>query len=81
MKRRDERPSACADSARTRSLKVLGLLSHTGALTANVVQEAFRKCALAWHPDRHPGPLKHTAEAKFKEAQAAYQLLKVTCSQ
>lgn len=70
-----------AESAKARSLRVLGLVSHTGALTASIVQEAFRKCALAWHPDRHPGPLKHTAEAKFKEVQAAYQLLKVTCVQ
>jgi DnaJ-class molecular chaperone len=57
-------------------LAVLGLVSHSGALTAAVLRDAFRKNALAWHPDRHPGPLKHTAEAKFKEAQAAYQLLK-----
>jgi DnaJ-class molecular chaperone len=57
---------------------VLGL-SHTAALTSAVLQEAFRKCALMWHPDRHPGPLKHTAEEKFKEVQAAYQLLKAKC--
>lgn len=55
-------------------------LSHTVALTSAALQEAFRKCALAWHPDRHPGPLKRAAEEKFKEVQAAYQLLKASCT-
>lgn len=45
-------------------------------VTSALLQEAFRKCALTWHPDRHSGAAKHAAEEKFKEVQAAYQLLK-----
>ncbi|EIE22113.1 hypothetical protein COCSUDRAFT_55811 [Coccomyxa subellipsoidea C-169] len=68
-----------ADSAQSKSLRVLGL-SHRAALTSAALQEAFRKCALMWHPDRHPGPTKRSAEEKFEEVQAAYQLLKTTCT-
>ncbi len=37
------------------------------------IKAAFRKAALRWHPDRNPGDA--TAEAKFKEASEAYQVL------
>lgn len=49
------------------------------SLTSTRLRDAFRACALAWHPDRHAGPAKHAAEAKFKEAQTAYTVLKVLC--
>ncbi|CAL8467350.1 g6887 [Coccomyxa elongata] len=66
-----------ADSARSQSLRLLGL-SHSVTLTSVALQEAFRKCALTWHPDRHSGAAKRAAEEKFKEIQAAYQLLKAS---
>lgn len=64
-----------ADSVHASSLKTLGLQTSRG-LTSASLRDAFRACALAWHPDRHAGPEKHAAEAKFKEAQTAYTLLK-----
>ena len=36
----------------------------------------FKELAKKWHPDRHQGASKADAEAKFKELQSAYQLLK-----
>ncbi len=71
-------PASFADSARSKSLRLLGL-SHSVTLTSAVLQEAFRRCALTWHPDRHSGAAKRAAEEKFKEVQAAYQLLKASC--
>lgn len=37
------------------------------------IKKAYRKCALAHHPDRNPGNQK--AEENFKEATEAYQVL------
>ncbi len=37
------------------------------------IKKAYRKAALAHHPDRNPGD--HKAEEKFKEATEAYQVL------
>ena len=37
------------------------------------IKKAYRKCALAHHPDRNPGDKK--AEERFKEATEAYQVL------
>lgn len=37
------------------------------------VKKAYRKLALEWHPDRHAGD--KDAEEKFKEINAAYQVL------
>ena len=67
-----------ADSVHASSLRTLGLQTSRG-LTSASLRDAFRACALAWHPDRHAGPEKHVAEAKFKEAQSAYTLLKSLC--
>jgi molecular chaperone DnaJ len=40
----------------------------------NAVKTAYRKLALQYHPDRNPGDA--AAEAKFKEATEAYEVLK-----
>jgi len=39
------------------------------------IKSAYRKKALEWHPDRHQGSDKETAEKKFKEINEAYQVL------
>jgi hypothetical protein len=36
---------------------------------------AYRKLAMKWHPDKHPGETKATAEAKFKDISEAYDVL------
>lgn len=38
------------------------------------VKLAYRKLAVKWHPDKHPGD-QGVAKAKFQEIQAAYQSL------
>ena len=37
------------------------------------IKKAYRKCAKQYHPDLHPGDKE--AEAKFKEANEAYEVL------
>ncbi|MCL4402598.1 MAG: DnaJ domain-containing protein, partial [Acidobacteria bacterium] len=37
------------------------------------IKSAYRKLALAYHPDRNPD--SHDAEEKFKEAAEAYSVL------
>jgi len=46
------------------------------ARTASVeeIKGAYRKCALKWHPDRHPED-KAEAEVKFRESTEAYSVL------
>ena len=41
--------------------------------TADEIKKAYRKKAMAFHPDRNPGDA--TAEANFKEAAEAYEVL------
>jgi molecular chaperone DnaJ len=42
--------------------------------SADEMKKAYRKLAMQYHPDRNPGD--HTAEAKFKELNEAYDVLK-----
>jgi DnaJ-class molecular chaperone len=39
------------------------------------LKKAYRKLALEWHPDRHAGPERAKAEARFKELNEAYEVL------
>ncbi|KAI3682396.1 hypothetical protein L1987_82352 [Smallanthus sonchifolius] len=50
-------------------------LSGSGPLNLEDVKNAYRACALKWHPDRHHGSSKAHAEEKFKVCSAAYQSL------
>ncbi|XP_015581810.1 uncharacterized protein LOC8267072 isoform X2 [Ricinus communis] len=50
-------------------------LSASGPLKIEDVKNAYRACALKWHPDRHQGSSKAIAEEKFKLCSAAYQSL------
>lgn len=44
--------------------------------SASEIKQAYRKKALEWHPDKHQGKDKTTAEAKFKEINQAYEVLR-----
>ncbi|RWR84595.1 dnaJ subfamily C member 7 [Cinnamomum micranthum f. kanehirae] len=62
--------------------QILGL-SASGPLNLEEVKNAYRACALRWHPDRHQGPSKVAAEEQFKHCSVAYQNLcdkLATCS-
>ncbi|XP_020266315.1 chaperone protein dnaJ 72 [Asparagus officinalis] len=55
--------------------KTLGL--NSGA-TKHEIKEAFRKCALKFHPDRHSNStkeIKDGASIRFKQASEAYEVL------
>jgi len=54
--------------------QALGLRT-SGPLKLEDVKSAYRACALRWHPDRHNGSSKATAEERFKHCSAAYQTL------
>ena len=41
--------------------------------SADEIKKAYRKAAMKYHPDRNPGDKE--AEAKFKEAGEAYEVL------
>lgn len=51
--------------------EVLGLSRDAGD---EDIKKAYRKLAMQYHPDRNPGDSE--AEAKFKEASEAYEILK-----
>jgi molecular chaperone DnaJ len=51
--------------------EVLGVERGAGE---EVIKKAYRKLALQFHPDRNPGD--HEAEANFKEATEAYEVLR-----
>ena len=47
-----------------------------GEATAEEIKSAYRKEAMAWHPDKHQGEHAKTRAAKaFRELQRAYQVL------
>ncbi|XP_015070718.1 uncharacterized protein LOC107015067 isoform X1 [Solanum pennellii] len=50
-------------------------LNAFGPLNLEDIKNAYRVCALKWHPDRHQGSSKVVAEEKFKACSAAYQCL------
>jgi molecular chaperone DnaJ len=50
------------------------VLSVAKGATDVEIKRAYRKLAMEFHPDRNPGD--HSAEAKFKEATEAYEVLK-----
>jgi DnaJ-class molecular chaperone len=43
--------------------------------SADDIKKAYRKLAAKWHPDRHGDDTRKEAEEKFKEVQAAYDVL------
>jgi len=49
-------------------------LSVSRTASDNEIKSAYRKLAMKWHPDRNPGD--KSAEAKFKEINEAYDVLK-----
>lgn len=52
--------------------KILGLPENKVA-DENAIKIAYRKLALIWHPDKHPGD--EVANSKFLEIKAAYEVL------
>jgi molecular chaperone DnaJ len=50
------------------------VLGVTRTATVEEIKAAYRKCALKWHPDRHPED-KAEAEVKFRESAEAYSVL------
>lgn len=70
----DEEDEVPAPSEVSLARQALGL-STSGPLKLEDVKSAYRACALRWHPDRHSGSSKATAEEKFKHCSAAYKTL------
>ena len=56
------------DRART----VLGVASN---VTMKEVKERYRELAKVWHPDKHRGDQKDSANAKFMEIKESYEIL------
>ncbi|MHC4092293.1 MAG: DnaJ domain-containing protein [Planctomycetota bacterium] len=50
------------------------VLGVTRSASADEIKRAYRRLAKKYHPDRNPGDA--AAEAKFKEVQAAHEVLK-----
>ncbi|CAN8254313.1 unnamed protein product [Cochlearia groenlandica] len=63
-----------SDSNQESHRQALGL-SSSGPLCLEDVKNAYRVCALKWHPDRHRDSTKNAAEEKFKLCTVAYQSL------
>lgn len=55
---------------------LLGLAEKRGAATAEEIKAAYRREAMAWHPDKHQGErAKARAARTFRKLQRAYQVL------
>src|SRR5574340_1069880 len=52
--------------------EVLGVPKNAGE---DEIKKAYRKLAMKYHPDRNQGDAAKNAEAKFKEAKEAYEML------
>merc|ERR1712137_170163 len=62
------------DNDNTAYYTVLGLSKGDDPSAADV-KKAYKKMALKYHPDRNKGAKKEKAEQKFKEINAAYEIL------
>ena len=55
---------------------LLGLAEKRGSATAEEIKAAYRREAMAWHPDKHQGErAKARAARTFRKLQRAYQVL------
>jgi molecular chaperone DnaJ len=54
------------------------ILGVNKSASPDEIKKAYRKQALEWHPDKHSGTEKETAEKRFKEINEAYQVLSDT---
>src|ERR1700690_3856311 len=52
--------------------EILGVARNA---SADDIKRAYRRLAMKFHPDRNDGDGKTQAEAKFKEAAEAYEIL------
>jgi len=52
------------------------ILEVSKSATLEEIKKAYRQQALKWHPDKHTGEEKQKAEARFKEVNQAYEVLK-----
>jgi molecular chaperone DnaJ len=60
--------------AKTNQRDYYEVLGVARTSTVEEIKSAYRKCALKWHPDRHPED-KAEAEVKFRESTEAYSVL------
>ena len=60
--------------AKTHQRDFYEVLGVARTATVEEIKAAYRKCALKWHPDRHPED-KAEAEVKFRESTEAYSVL------
>jgi molecular chaperone DnaJ len=60
--------------AKTHQRDYYEVLGVTRTASVDEIKAAYRKCALKWHPDRHPQD-KAEAEVKFRESTEAYSVL------
>ena len=60
--------------AKTQQRDYYEVLGVARTATPEEIKAAYRKCALKWHPDRHPED-KAEAEVKFRESTEAYSVL------
>src|ERR1700720_2741267 len=63
--------------AKTHQRDFYEVLGVARTATVEEIKAAYRKCALKWHPDRHPED-KTEAEVKFRECTEAYSVLSDT---